>query len=117
MGGYNYKINTDYTFMPSTIVKTDFTKMQFDLTAMMDYKNDVWLGIGMRGLSAKGRDAIIGNIGLRLSSQLKFGYSYDITTSTLSKYSSGTHEFMLTYRVGPPKPKPIEKIIRDPRFL
>jgi hypothetical protein len=32
-------------------------------------------------------------------SMLKIGYSYDVTTSRLKNYSSGSHEIMLNYCV------------------
>jgi hypothetical protein len=47
---------------------------------------------------------------------LKFGYSYDVTTSKLSNYSNGTHELMLNYCFDLNRPEPIQKY-KNPRFL
>ncbi|WP_277480120.1 type IX secretion system membrane protein PorP/SprF [Catalinimonas alkaloidigena] len=38
-------------------------------------------------------------MGLKMSENLSMGYSYDINTSVIGKYSDGTHEFMLNYRI------------------
>jgi type IX secretion system PorP/SprF family membrane protein len=51
------------------------------------------------GVSYRLGDAFIGFIDLKLSDSIHFGYAYDATTSNLNKFSNGTHEFMLNYRV------------------
>jgi hypothetical protein len=47
---------------------------------------------------------------------LKIGYSYDVTTSTLKNYSSGSHEIMLNYCTLLEK-KPDLQIYKNVRFL
>ncbi len=51
------------------------------------------------GASYRLGDSFIGFIDLKLSENFHFGYAYDATTSNLNKFSNGTHEFMLNYRV------------------
>ena len=46
----------------------------------------------------------------------KIGYSYDVTTSRLKNYSSGTHEIMLNYCMLLVK-KPDLQIYKNVRFL
>ncbi|MEK6477880.1 type IX secretion system membrane protein PorP/SprF [Catalinimonas sp. 4WD22] len=38
-------------------------------------------------------------MGLKMSENLSMGYSYDLNTSDIGKYSDGTHEFMVNYRI------------------
>lgn len=44
-------------------------------------------------------DSFISFIDLKLSERFHFAYSYDWTQSDLNRFSNGTHEFMLNYRV------------------
>lgn len=50
------------------------------------------------GTSLRSGDSIITFIDLKLSERFHFAYSYDWTTSTLDRFSNGSHEFMLNYR-------------------
>jgi hypothetical protein len=53
----------------------------------------VWLGF-----SGRTKDALSIMVGYNYNDLLLFGYSYDITTTNLRKYSSGTHELMIGVR-------------------
>ncbi len=115
--GYDWKIGNDpkYVLQPSTLIKLDGTSMQVDLNATFLYNNQVWLGVSYRT-----EDAVAPMIGYQVKpnerSMLKFGYSYDVTTSRLSNYSSGSHELMLTYCTLIVK-KPTEQRYFNVRFL
>lgn len=43
-------------------------------------------------------DSFITFLDLKLSEKLHFGYSYDWTQSDISKFSNGSHEFMINFR-------------------
>jgi type IX secretion system PorP/SprF family membrane protein len=116
--GYDWAINGDkkYVLQPSALVKNDGSgSTQFDLTATFLYNNTLWMGVSYRT-----EDAIAPLIGYQLKpnekSMLKLGYSYDVTTSRLKNYSSGSHEVMLNYCVLLEK-KPDTQIYRNVRFL
>ncbi|MEZ4738711.1 MAG: type IX secretion system membrane protein PorP/SprF [Flavobacteriales bacterium] len=116
--GYDWAINGDkkYVLQPSTLIKSDGTSTQFDLNATFLYNNQVWLGVTYRT-----EDAIAPMIGYQhqlpnKKSMLKIGYSYDVTTSTLKNYSSGSHEIMLNYCTLLEK-KPDLQIYKNVRFL
>ncbi len=49
------------------------------------------------GASYRHKDAVVGIMQLKINDQLNIGYSYDYTLSSLSSYSSGTHELLLRY--------------------
>ncbi|MBK8340945.1 MAG: type IX secretion system membrane protein PorP/SprF [Flavobacteriales bacterium] len=117
-GGYDWAIggNKKYVLQPSVLVKTDGTTPQLDVNAMFLYNNMVWLGVSYRT-----EDAIAPMLGYQYkfpngNSSIRLGYSYDVTTSLLSNYSSGSHEVMLNYCFKIIKPEKLE-IYRNIRFL
>jgi type IX secretion system PorP/SprF family membrane protein len=116
-GGYEHRLNSKYVLKPHTLIKTDLTKTQFDIHLMAEYKEQLFFGAGLRGAGGDSQDAIMLNAGMQVTNNLMFGYSYDITTHELSNYSSGSHEFLLTYLLGKPKAPLFEKVIKCPRFL
>ncbi|QZT35880.1 type IX secretion system membrane protein PorP/SprF [Halosquirtibacter xylanolyticus] len=84
----------DVILHPSILYKYDGVVWQLDMTAMATYKHRYWGGITYRL-----DDAIVVLGGIELRNGLRIGYSYDISTSSLSSYSSGSHEVYLSYRI------------------
>lgn len=80
--------------LPSVFLKSDATTWQADLNMTVQYDKRFWGGLGYRF-----QDAIIISIGSELWNGIKFGYSYDVSTSALSRYNSGSHEIFLAYSV------------------
>jgi type IX secretion system PorP/SprF family membrane protein len=77
---------------PSTFLASDGKTTSLTLNTNVVY-NKRFMG----GVSYRAGDAIIAMLGIELFNGLKVSYSYDITTTGLSHYSSGTHEFVLGY--------------------
>jgi type IX secretion system PorP/SprF family membrane protein len=79
---------------PSVLVRAqEGQPLSFDLnTAFIFY--DVF----SIGASYRLGDSFITFIDLKLSDKIHFGYSYDLTSSPINGYSSGTHEFMINFR-------------------
>jgi type IX secretion system PorP/SprF family membrane protein len=93
-GAYLFDISSDFQVEPSLMLKfVSPAPIQADINARVIYKEMVWLGFSWRT-----KDALAVMIGYNYQDQLMFGYSYDITTTTLRKYSSGTHELMIGVR-------------------
>jgi type IX secretion system PorP/SprF family membrane protein len=92
MAGYNVDLTSSLTLKPSTMIKSDATETQVDLNANLMIDNKYWVGLGYRL-----QDAIVIMAGIELKPNLKLGYSYDLTTSDIKTYSSGTHEIVLNY--------------------
>ena len=93
-GGYNYKLNENFTLEPSALIK--FVKpapVQFDLGIRARYKEKMWVGAAYRY-----QDAFSVMIGYTMQENLTFAYAYDLTTSNIRKYSSGTHELMIAIK-------------------
>lgn len=115
--GYDWALGGDdkYVLQPSTMVKSDGTSTQIDLNATFLYNKMVWVGVSYRT-----EDAIAPMIGYQMKpndkSMLRIGYSYDVTTSALKNYGSGSHEIMLNYCILLEK-KPDLQIYRNVRYL
>ncbi|WP_222983060.1 type IX secretion system membrane protein PorP/SprF [Flagellimonas meishanensis] len=63
------------------------------------------------GLSYRWDDSFSALLGLQISPELNAGYAYDLTTTNLGSYTSGTHEIFLRYEF-----KTVEKKLKSPRF-
>ena len=93
-GGHVFPINDFIKLKPSTLIRVQQGQaMSADLNANV-FLDDI-LNIGV---SYRSGDSLIGLFELLLSPTLSFGYSYDMTTSRITKFTDGTHEFMLKYR-------------------
>lgn len=123
-GGYHWTLANapDWELSPYVLIKTDFASAQYDITAMVKWKNMIWAGVSYRVQDAVA--IIVGAYPLNQPSMspalqnLRIGYSYDITTSALgkNKRSSGSHEVMLGYCF---KIQPVKRITKyiNTRFL
>ena len=92
MAGYSYDINSVFTIKPAAMVKSDITETIFEVNANLFINSKYWIGGAYRF-----QDAIVAMAGIEIMPNLKLGYSYDITTSKIKSYSSGTHEIVLGY--------------------
>ncbi|MBY0424136.1 MAG: type IX secretion system membrane protein PorP/SprF [Cytophagales bacterium] len=97
--GYKYKINQDWDVLPSTLIKfVPGLPAAVDITVRGMYKNMFWFGATYRH-----KDAVPILLGMNFKERYTLGISYDITFSNLSRYSSGTIEFLLGYKFGAAK--------------
>lgn len=100
MGGYRWELNEDLKLEPSFLLKyVDPVPAKVDLTLTARYREQVWLGATYRT-----NDAVSVMVGYWLKKTFQFGYSYDLITTNLNRYSSGTHEVMLGITFGKKKP-------------
>lgn len=105
--GYTYQINNELILLPSIISRMHVkTGMQFEPGIAGEYKKMVGFGIAYRT-----GDAIILIGKYKLNNQLSLGYSFDVTTSELRNYNSGTHELVLSYIFK------YESLSQNPRFF
>ena len=105
MGGYKFELDGDFEVEPSFLMKyVAPVPVQFDLSARVTYQRTFWVGGSYRT-----DDAMSVLIGYSMQEKLFFGYSYDVTTTDLKNYSSGTHEVMLGMRFNVKKEEPKEE--------
>ncbi len=94
-GGYTVKAGSEMVELkPSFFLKTDGITYQIDLNCILHYDERLW-----GGLSYRPDDAVVLLLGTELQNGLRFGYSYDLSTSALSRYNSGSHELYVGYSV------------------
>lgn len=112
MGGYNIDFsNNTWQFEPSVIIATDLTTSRFSLNSVLRYNKKFWGGVSYR-IS----EAVVGMLGVELFNGLKIGYAYEFSTSKLSSYSGGSHEFMIGYNFSLKKEKAPQQY-KSLRFL
>jgi type IX secretion system PorP/SprF family membrane protein len=110
VGGYEFAFPNmpSIDVLPSLMIKTDFASTQFDLSALLRYRNQFW-----GGLSYRFQDAVAIIVGMEFKN-FNLGYSYDINTSAIGSW--GSHEIRLAYcfKIEVDKYK---KVYRNTRFL
>jgi type IX secretion system PorP/SprF family membrane protein len=114
MTGATYTLNGSLDLEPNIIVKRDQAKFSTEINTMVMYNNKFRAGLAYRT-----EDAVSILLGFKFSPVLQMGYSYDLTTSNIIEYSSGSHEILLKYCFMPVI-KTKEKIVvprLTPRFL
>lgn len=105
--GYKWRIDELWTVVPSFLVKGTVEAFQVDINTKVRFKDRFWAGASYRRSDAV---AFLGGISVPLSDRrhnqrhgnnvmLDIGYSYDLTTSRLNKYSYGSHEIMIGIRI------------------
>jgi type IX secretion system PorP/SprF family membrane protein len=96
-GAYLFDISDEYKIEPSILMKYEKPappKLDIGVRGIYNMKLDqLWVGAVYRH-----KDAVSVLFGYMYQDYLTFGYSYDITTTQIRKYSSGTHEIMLGLR-------------------
>lgn len=98
IGGYNIQTNNPLIeLQPSALFKSDAVTYQLDVTARVEYKKMFNGGISWR----KG-DGFVFLLGVKIKN-IDAGYSYDLSTSAISKVSNGSHELFIRYSM------PLEK--------
>lgn len=94
-GGYRLTVDEHIELRPALLVKyVSAAPVEADIAMDVWYQRKFGLGVSYRTgdaftFAAKGR------IGM-----LAFGYSYDMTTSSLHRFNSGSHEIFLGYQFG-----------------
>lgn len=79
---------------PSFLLRVqEGTPLNADFNLNLIYYDQISLGVSYRT-----SDAVVTFVNFKLSDKFHFTYSYDWTTSQLSQFSNGTHEFTINYR-------------------
>lgn len=93
-GGYFYHINDDFVLAPSVFIKyVTPTPIQAEATLRLIYQENLWVSATYRD-----KDAITASLGYIINNSFTIAYAYDITTTNLKNYTTGTHELMVGVR-------------------
>lgn len=95
MAGYEFPVSPSIDIKPSILAKSDAASTQLDVNVLGLWNRMIWAGASYRLTDAI--VALVGYQGGNSKMTWKIGYSYDVTTSTLKTYSSGSHEILLNY--------------------
>jgi type IX secretion system PorP/SprF family membrane protein len=110
--GYNFQLDKkkkEWVLQPSMLIRYNNPapyQLEFDLKCI--YKDMFWVGGAYR---VKSSTSVM--FGATISKQFTIGYSYDYTTTALQKYSTGSHELILTYTKSAKKKKTVGDKIQD----
>jgi type IX secretion system PorP/SprF family membrane protein len=97
-----------FDIKPSTMVKfTPNVPLEADVNCNLLYRERIWFGLGYRT-----GDAFVGMLEYQVNPQMRIGYAYDMTTTRLGNYSTGSHEVMLGIDFGRDLIK-----IKSPRYF
>ncbi len=106
--GYVFPVAEDFKLKPSFLIKgVKGAPIQADVNATLWIK-DVF-GIGAQYRTSADVAALVE---IQASPQIRIGYSYDRSTTSLQSFNSGSHEIMLRYEFGFPKGKTL-----SPRYF
>ena len=93
MGGYVFFLSDVLKFKPTVLYRwAERTPSFVDITGSLLLYDRVWIGATYRLSNSYG---LI--FQFNVSNQLKFGYSYDLTTFHPTQVNAGTHEFLISY--------------------
>ena len=89
--GYKFFFDDEISAIPSVMVKyVDPVPVSVDLNMKIAFKDRMWIGGSYRK-----DDSFSGMVGFNVGKAVNLTYSYDFTTSALSKVSNGSHEIVL----------------------
>jgi type IX secretion system PorP/SprF family membrane protein len=107
-GGAVLNVTETIKIRPNVMMKVvSGAPIQADINANALFNDFIWAGLGLRS-----GDAINMMVGAYLTKQLRLGYAYDYSLSSLQDYNSGSHEIMLGYDLNYSKDK-----VATPRYF
>jgi len=94
--GYVFDLSDDFKIRPSVMLRAvNGSPLSTDISTSI-----LWLDKLEFGISHRIDESISGLFQLRLTDNLKVGYTYDAITSNLSNYNNGSHEFSIILNIG-----------------
>jgi type IX secretion system PorP/SprF family membrane protein len=95
MAGYGIPLGYNFKLIPSVCIKgTTPAPLSFDINAKIRYKDFLW-----GGMSYRNTDAVAIMLGVVVDNKFDISYSYDYITSDINRYTGGSHEIVIGYRL------------------
>ncbi len=95
IGGYVFELNSNLKFKPAFLSKlVEGAPLQLDLSANFLFNDKFTLGAAWRWSAAASLMA-----GFQINDGLYIGYGYDLDTTNLANYNSGSHELFLRFEL------------------
>ncbi|WMJ73884.1 type IX secretion system membrane protein PorP/SprF [Cytophagaceae bacterium ABcell3] len=93
--GVRIPIDHDWSLIPSVVLKgVSPAPLSFDINCKVRYQNVAWGGVSYRRT-----DAVAAMVGFILNDRFDVSYSYDFITSNIRRYTGGSHEIVIGYRM------------------
>ena len=93
--GYNFHPTKTVEVQPSILIKKVApSPWSVDLNVRVRFDQQFWVGASYRT-----SDALVFMAGFRMQNQFDVGYSYDAVLSEIGRFSGGSHELFIGYRV------------------
>jgi len=115
---YSFDVGDRLNVSPASVVKTDLTETQMEISAVLQWNENIFAGASFRGFGKSDKDAAVVLAGFRLNDKTTLAYAFDIPLSPLSAVNRGSHELLLRYSLNKPiGAGKLPPIIYNPRFL
>ncbi|MGL2988551.1 PorP/SprF family type IX secretion system membrane protein [Flavobacterium sp. RSSA_27] len=93
IGGYVFDLSNELKFKPAFLTKiVEGAPLQVDVSANFMFMDKVVVGMAYRWSAAW-----TGLVGFQITDGMYVGYGYDLETTNLENYNSGSHEIFLRY--------------------
>jgi type IX secretion system PorP/SprF family membrane protein len=93
IGGYVFDLNNGMKLRPTTLIKyTKGAPLSYDATLSCYFFEKLWLGAAYRF-----KDSAGALVDFQVTKQLRIGYAYDYPVSSVSRFTTGSHEIMLLF--------------------
>lgn len=110
--GENVKIK------PAMLVKSDARETQMELSTMIRWRENIFVGGSFRGFTRTAKDAAVVLAGLKINEKTTLAYAFDIPLSPLNTVNRGSHELLLRYSLNQPiGVGKLPPVIYNPRFF
>jgi type IX secretion system PorP/SprF family membrane protein len=108
IGGHVFDLSNDIKFKPAFLTKlVQGAPLQVDVSANFMFVEKVIVGVAYRWSAA-----MSAMVGFQVTDGMYIGYGYDLETTKLENYNSGSHEVFLRYEIFKNNDK-----ITSPRFF
>ncbi len=98
----HFDLSSNLTLSPYALVRSDTRQTQTDAAILLQLNDNILGGASFRGYNSNSIDAISAIFGFGIGANLRLTYAYDITLSNVQRVSNGSHELMVSYRMGKP---------------
>lgn len=95
IAGYILDLNSSLKFKPALLTKlVEGAPLQVDLSGALMFNEKLTIGLSYRWSAA-----VSAMVGFQISDAIYIGYGYDLETTRLDNYNSGSHEIFLRYEL------------------
>ena len=117
-GTYTLSAGENAKIKPAMLVKTDAKETQMEVSAIVRWRENIFVGTSFRGFTNTSKDAAVILAGLKINEKTTLAYAFDIPLSPLNAANRGSHELLLRYSLNRPiGAGKLPPVIYNPRFF